>query len=125
MKLKRITPELVSEDIKGTIEFYTKILGFKLDSSYPAENPVWIRIKKGHNLIMFESRKSLAKIIPEINKMEIGGSFNLYFEIEDIDVFYENMKNKAEIIAHLTTSPFKQFAIKDVNGYILLFGQHN
>jgi catechol 2,3-dioxygenase-like lactoylglutathione lyase family enzyme len=52
MKFKRLTAELVTEDIPSTIEYYTKTLGLEL-----------------------------------------------------------------------TDIPFKQFAIKDINGYILLFGQ--
>jgi len=35
MKFKRLTAELVTEDIPRTIEFYTKILGLELDSVYP------------------------------------------------------------------------------------------
>ncbi|MEE9441699.1 MAG: VOC family protein [candidate division Zixibacteria bacterium] len=125
MEIKSLTPELVTEDISGTIKFYTEVLNLELISSYPNENPEWIKLKCGDNYIMFESRDSLGKLIPEINKKNIGGSFNIYFEVVNIDKLYERIKNTTDVIVPIINTPFKQFAIKDVNGYILLFGQHS
>jgi len=125
MKPKSLTPELVTEDIPATIEFYTRVLEFELDSVYPATNPQWVQFRCMNDYLMFESRKSLGQIIPEMNSVRIGGSFDIYVEVEDIEELYENLKSKAEIVVELTESPFRQFAIKDVNGYVLLFGQHD
>ena len=125
MKFKRLTAELVTEDIPGTIEFYTKILGLELDSVYPNDVPIpqWIQFKCGNNHLMFESRKSLGQVIPEILRRELGGSFDIFIEMDGIVEYYKSIKDKAEVIVELTDIPFKQFAIKDVNGYIVLFGQ--
>ena len=73
MRFRRLTAELVTEDIPGTIEYYTRTLGLELDSTYPHDAPVpqWVQFKCNNDYIM----------------------------------------------------PFPQFAIKDINGYILLFGQ--
>ena len=124
MKSKSLTAELVTEDVPGTIEFYTRILEFELDSAYPTDNPQWVQFRCMNDYLMFESRESLGKIIPEMNSVRIGGSFDIYIEVEDIEELYENLKSKVEVVVPLTESPFRQFAIKDVNGYVLLFGQH-
>jgi catechol 2,3-dioxygenase-like lactoylglutathione lyase family enzyme len=125
MKFRRLTAELVTEDIPGTIEFYTKILGLELDSVYPRDVPVpqWVQFKCNNDYLMFESRKSLGEVIPEIQSMQLGGSFDIFIEMEGVVEYYETIKDKVQVIVELTDVPFAQFAIKDINGYILLLGQ--
>jgi uncharacterized glyoxalase superfamily protein PhnB len=125
MKSKSLTAELVTEDIPGTIEFYTRVLEFELHSVYPSDNPQWVQFRCMNDYLMFESRESLAKIIPEMNRVQIGGSFDIYIEVEDIEELYENLRSKVEVVVQLTERPFRQFAVRDVNGYVLLFGQHD
>ena len=125
MKPKSLTAELVTEDVPGTIEFYTRILEFKLDSTYPADSPQWVQFRCMNDYLMFESRESLGKIIPEMRRVRIGGSLDIYIEVEDIEELYEDLKGKVEVVVQLTESPFRQFAIRDPNGYVLLFGQHD
>ena len=72
---------------------------------------------------MFESRKSLGQVIPEIQWAKLGGSFDIFIEMEGVVEYYESIKDKVQVIVELTDIPFEQFAIKDINGYILLFGQ--
>ena len=48
----------------------------------------------------------------------------IYFEIEEIEDFYHNIKDQVEVIVPYKNNTYKHFAIKDVNGYILLFGIH-
>jgi len=125
MKFRRLTAELVTEDIPSTIEYYTKTLGLELDAVYPNDVPIpqWVQFKCNKDYLMFESRKSLGQVIPEIQLVKLGGSFDIFIEMEDVVKYYESIKNKVQVIVELTDVPFTQFAIKDVNGYILLFGQ--
>ncbi len=125
MKFRRLTAELVTEDIPSTIEYYTKTLGFELDAVYPNDvpTPQWVQFKCNKDSLMFESRKSLGQVIPEIQGVKLGGSFDIFIEMEDVAEYYESIKDKVQVIVELTDIPFRQFAIKDLNGYILLFGQ--
>ncbi len=125
MKFRRLTAELVTEDIPGTIEYYTKTLGFELDSVYPKDEPIpqWVQFKCNKDYLMFESRKSLGEVIPEIRSVKLGGSFDIFIEMEGVVEYYQSIKDKVKVIVELTDIPFTQFAIKDINGYILLFGQ--
>ena len=125
MKFRRLTAELVTEDIPSTIKYYTKTLGFELDSVYPngAPIPQWVQFKCSNDYLMFESRKSLEKVVPEIQLVKLGGSFDIFIEMEGVADYYGSIKEKVQVIVELTDIPFKQFAIKDINGYILLFGQ--
>lgn len=125
MKFRRLTAELVTEDIPCTIEYYTKTLGLELDSVYPDDVPIpqWVQFRCSNDYLMFESRKSLAQVIPEIQRVKLGGSFDIFIEMEGVAEYYESIKDKVQVIVELIDIPFKQFAIKDINGYILLFGQ--
>jgi len=125
MKFRRLTAELVTEDIPSTIENYTKTLGLELDAVYPSDVPIpqWVQFKCSNDHLMFESRKSLGQVIPEIKWVKLGGSFDIFIEMEGVVEYYESIKDKVQVIVELTDIPFKQFAIKDINGYILLFGQ--
>lgn len=125
MTIKSIIPELITNDIEGTIEFYTKILGLEIVSVFPKENSEWVKLGKANNYIMFETAKSLGEIIPELECKTIGGSFNIYFEVENIEEMYNKIKDYVEVTYPLNGNTFKQFAIKDVNGYNLLIGQHS
>ncbi len=126
MKFRRLTAELVTEDIPGTIEYYTQTLGLELDSVYPRDVPIpqWVQFKCNKDALMFESRESLGQVIPEIQSVKLGGSFDIFIEMEGVVEYYDAIKDKVQVIVELTDVPFKQFAIKDINGYILLFGQH-
>jgi len=55
--------------------------------------------------------------------VKLGGSFDIFIEMEGVAEYYETIKDKVQVIVELTDVPFEQFAIKDLNGYILLFGQ--
>ena len=125
MKFRRLTAELVTEDIPSTIEYYTKTLGLELDSTYHNDAPIpqWVQFKCNDDYIMFESRRSLGQVIPEIQSVKLGGSFDIFIEMEGVVEYYDAIKDKVQVIVELTDVPFKQFAIKDINGYILLFGQ--
>ena len=125
MRFRRLTAELVTEDIPSTIDYYTKTLGLELDSVYPRDTaiPQWVQFKCSNDYLMFESRKSLGQVIPEIQSVKLGGSFDIFIEMEGVAEYYERIKDRVQVIVALTEFPFKQFAIKDINGYILLFGQ--
>lgn len=125
MYVKSIIPELVTKDIDKTIEFYNGILKLNIISEYPKEKPVWVKFGVGDSFIMFETNESIGIVIPELKDKTIDGSFNIYFEVENIERMYAEIKDSVDVIVPLIDSPFKQFAIKDVNGYILLIGQHN
>ena len=125
MKFRRLTAELVTDDIPSTVEYYTKTLGLELHSVYPNDAPIpqWVQFKCSNDYLMFESRKSLGQVIPEIQSVKLGGSFDIFIEMEGVVEYYESIKDKVQVIVELTDMPFEQFAIKEINGYILLFGQ--
>ena len=49
----------------------------------------------------------------------------LYFNVEDVDAAWEELKDKAPVEYPIENFDFgmREFAIRDCNGYLLQFGQ--
>ena len=74
---------------------------------------------------MFQSRQSLSEEIPNLKEAKIGGSFTMYIDVEGIAKLYTDVKDKAEIVQDMHTTFYgsKEFAIRDINGYVLAFSE--
>ena len=123
--MKSITIELMVEDIGKTVEFYKNILGFNIVLNEPKENPVFTIIENNKVKIMLYYRGAFVKEVPEFSKWVTGGTVALYINVEDIEMWYEKLKDKVEIIQklYLTSYNSKEFSFKDINGYVLIFSE--
>ncbi|HAY3564378.1 TPA: bleomycin resistance family protein [Elizabethkingia meningoseptica] len=117
IKFNTLTPNLWTLELDKTIAFYTTHLGFQcLEKN---EEWQWALVKKDNLEIMFSKPN---EHIPFQQSM-FSGSF--YFNIQNVDVFWEVLKDKAEVCYAIEDFPWqmREFAIYDNNGYILQFGQ--
>ena len=119
-----ISPTLAVRDMKKTIDFYTKSLGFKLGMCFPdANNPEYADLSKDGMVLMFIPAKNLS--ISDKEKLGVG--VNLYMQIdEDIDNYYDGLKKKGvKIAVEIKDEPFgiRDFTLEDVDGYKLTFNQ--
>jgi uncharacterized glyoxalase superfamily protein PhnB len=119
-----ISPTLAVRDMKKTIDFYTKSLGFKVGMIFPdANNPEYADLSKDGMVLM---------IIPAQNhgidtKEKFGIGVYLYMQIDgDIDDYYAELKKKGvKIAVEIKDEPFgvRDFTVEDINGYKLTFNQ--
>lgn len=109
MFLRAIAPLLQTRDIEGTIEFYTKTLGFKVHE----RTPNWCALQKDNALLMFASADQ---------PPAMTGS--LYLNASEIDSAWTELANNPAVMQPITDTPYgmREFAVKDNNGYILRFG---
>ena len=124
--LKKITPNLMVEDVNQIVDFFKEYLGFEMVMAIPETGQFdWAMMKSGDAEIMFQSRSSLGEEIAVLKEAVIGGSFTLYIDVEGIDELYEKLKDKTEIVQdmHNTFYGSKEFAVKESNGYILAFAE--
>jgi uncharacterized glyoxalase superfamily protein PhnB len=121
-----LSPNIFVKNITQTIEFY-KLLGFNLSMSVPEEGPdyVWAMMSNGNVTFMFQTFESLADTLPDI-KREDGGSLLLYINLKGIRDFYDKIQDKVNVLAGLEKTFYgaTEFSIKDVNGYVLTFAEH-
>ena len=118
MRFKRLTPLLWTENLQETLTFYTEILGF-VCGEYNEEWQ-WATLHQNEVELM------IAKPNEHTAYEKIGFTGSFYFEVDDVDLLWEQLRNQVEIVYELETFDWgmKEFAIKDTNGYILQFGQN-
>lgn len=109
--MNKLTPNLMVEDVNRTVEFYHDVLGFEfvmgvieelqeiLTSYQPDRSLDYAMMKCGNVEIMFQAEKSLAIALPVLKGRELGGTFTLYMELDDVSDMYARVKDT------LTCSP--------------------
>ena len=100
-------------DIEKSLKWYTEVLGFEIDSCYPEENP---------NYYDFKGTGACFAIgLAENGKIYNGGRIN--FEMEEVDWFWEQLKNKVTVIEPIYDTPWgtRKFTIADPDGNELSF----
>ncbi|MBL1220446.1 VOC family protein [Chryseobacterium sp. L7] len=116
MTFTALRPILWTDHLDDTIGFYTQILGFTLMGRN--DEWQWASIRKDDVQIMLSQND-----YEKPNGIGFTGSF--YFNIDDVDELWEDLKTKAKICYEIETFEWemREFAIYDNNGYILQFGQ--
>jgi uncharacterized glyoxalase superfamily protein PhnB len=124
--LKKLTPNLMVEDVRRTMDFYQAVLGFEVLSTVEDAGEVGFAIMQRDGVeIMFQSRKSLSENVPALTGSSIGASQTFYIEVTDIATLYQQIKDKVTIVVdmHDTFYGTKEFYFRDINGYILSFSE--
>lgn len=124
--LKKLTPNLMVEDVRATVEFYRDVLGFQTLMTLPDEPPFGFAIMQRDQVeLMFQSRESLSEDVPALAGAPIGASQTFYIEVTDIQSLYEQLRGRVDIVVDLHTTFYgmTEFYIRDLNGYILSFSE--
>lgn len=116
MTFTALRPILWTENIDETIGFYTRILGFNLIGRN--DEWQWASLKKDEVMIML-SQNDYEK------SNGIGFTGSLYFNVDNVDELWEDLKTKAKVCYEIETFEWemREFAVYDNNGYLLQFGQ--
>lgn len=112
-----MTPMLTTEDIRGTIEYYTELLDFQCDSH--DEEWGWASVSRdGINIVFSDPNAPVP-----FERAEFSGSVFIY--ADDVDAIWERIKGRVKICYPLESFTFgkREFGIYDNNGYLLKFGQ--
>jgi uncharacterized glyoxalase superfamily protein PhnB len=126
MVLKKLTPNLMVEDIAQTLTFYKDVLGFDVVMTLPESAPFDFAIVNRDGVeLMFQSRPSLSENVPALTGVPIGASQTFYIDVSGIDALYQQVRDKVEIVVDLHTTFYgtQEFYFRDVNGYILSFSE--
>lgn len=125
-KLESLSPNLISDNVNASVDFYTKHLGFTLAASVPETGEYgWAMIERDGVTIMFQSLKSLNEDMPGL-KLDKKGSIGTFFiKMKGIEELYESVKGKVEIALEwrVTFYGMKEFGIKDPDGYYMVFAE--
>lgn len=97
-------------DLGRSIEWYTSVLGFEVESLWPPDRP---------NYAHFKAAGGATFAIMEAEGR--GGRFN--FTVNDPDGLWERLKDEAEVVESLFDTSYgtRKFTIKDPDGNELGF----
>ncbi len=117
MRITELRPMMWTEDLSGTIDFYTEILGFRCDVLN--EDWGWATLWIDDVAIM------LARPNEHTPYDKIGFTGTFYFNTDDVEAMWAKVKDKARICYGIEEFKWgmREFAIYDNNGYMLQFGQ--
>lgn len=132
---KKITANIIVNNVNESLDFYEKILDFSLVMAVPegshqvitvrdAVTPLGFAIIRRDGVeLMLQSRKSLADELPSLAATPVGTSFTLYIQVDDIEALYRAIKEKAVFIEDLHTTFYgaREFCIRDSGGNVLTF----
>src|SRR5687768_15032907 len=120
MKIKAIAPQLRTTDIASSVRFYTKKLGFAVEFNY---EDFYVGIRAGEHLFHL---KLVDEKDPSIPYVDEGGHIHLYFEIEGVAAFADQLKaNGVPLLKELHETPWntREIVIHDDQGHTLYFGE--
>lgn len=115
MQMKLGHVKLGVSDIKRSVEWYTQVLGFEVDSFTPEDEPVYYDFKgTGATFSIGQAEHSW---------IYHGGRTN--FEVEDVDGLWESLKGKATVVEPIWDTPWgtRKFTIADPDGNELGFSK--
>ncbi|MFO0792182.1 MAG: VOC family protein [Pirellulales bacterium] len=116
----RILPCLQVSDIRRSMEFYTAVLGFTQTGYYPiASEPIRTEVRRDDVAIVLYTDAARGS---DGNPSFTGG---LYIFPENVDQLAAELKGKVAFIwgPEKTEHGFYEFAIRDPDGYTLVFAQ--
>ncbi|NDI35440.1 VOC family protein [Chengkuizengella sediminis] len=136
MKLKKFTSNFIIEDLRTSIEYYRDLLGFNLEMVVDDnqittkeldgdKKYVFAIMSKDDLQIMFQTPDSIAEDVPAFKEVPKGISACFYLEVEGLTNFYQEVREKVEIVKDLYTTWYgmQEFHIKDCNGNFLGFAE--
>lgn len=124
--LKKLTPNLMVEDVGRTLAFYREVLGFEVLTTVPGQEPLDFAIVKRDGVeLMFQSRTSLSENVPALAGAPIAASQTFYIEVEGLLDLYKALHGQVEIVVDLHTTFYgtQEFYFRDLNGYVLSFSE--
>jgi len=126
MKLTSLTPNIMVKNVNQTLDYYTQVLGFELVDTNPTAGVLeWGYVKMGEVGLMFQEETSLKKEYEELKDYNIGAALTFYIRVTKIKELYEHLQQKVKIIKALNKTFYGalEFALMDINGFILTFSE--
>jgi uncharacterized glyoxalase superfamily protein PhnB len=111
-----LRPMLRTKDLRGTIRFYTELLGFSCESF--SEQDGWASLRRDSVELMVAAPNAHEPF----DASRFTGSF--YFNVDNVAALWDAVKDRAKVGYPMDDFFYgmREFAIYDNNGYMLQFG---
>jgi len=109
---QKLVPMLQTLDIERTVAWYETVLGFRREGEPGGE---WCCLRRDSVSIMFMTNVHLG---------DPHATATQYITVDDADALWDSVKGQCKAEWGPQDMPYglREFAIKDINGYLLSFG---
>ena len=122
MTLKRLTPNLYTDDVESCVKFWVERMHFEKTAEVPDGGKLaFASLQKGTIELMYGSYASLEKEAALAGAYQRGTVF-LFIEVDDLDAVLAAMKGAPLAVAvHKTFYGSTEFTVKDPAGHLITF----
>lgn len=115
MAILDVTPMLIVPDVPAAVRFYVETLGFTAGNVMEG----WAMVQRDGVEIMFSAPNPHTPF----EKPMFTGYF--YFRTDDVGAIWEELRDRVEVVYPMEEFAYgmREFAVRDLNGYVLQFGQ--
>jgi uncharacterized glyoxalase superfamily protein PhnB len=124
MTVKRLTPNLYTDDVKACVKFWVERLHFEATAEVPdGENLAFAALQSGTIEVMYGSYASLEKESGVAGSYQKGTGF-LFMEVDNVDQALAAMQGVPILLPlHKTFYGATEFTVKDPAGHLITFAQ--
>ena len=125
-KLKSLIPNIMVKDVNATLDYYITKLGFTLIDTNPKLGPYeWGYVMLDNVGMMFQEEKSLKTEYKEMESLEVGGALTFYIRVKDIHQYFYELPKEVKVVKPMNRTFYgtNEFAMMDLNGFILTFSE--
>lgn len=123
VRLQSSVPVFLVDDVNATAAWYQEHLGFETVGIFPPEGPAgWASLQRDGAEIMLQRLRGYRK--ESAYERRDGGVWDAYLRLSGVASLYATVKGKPFVIKTLAREPYGDwdFEIRDLNGYVLVFG---
>jgi len=116
MKLKNSVPVVSTSDVRSTVDYYSRVLGFKEHFVF-GEPPVYAGVERDGVLLYVTHDPRMAALLKSSDLHP-----DIFLWVQDVDaVFADHRARGANIIEEVSDRPWdaRQYVLEDPNGYRL------
>ena len=124
MTIKRLTPNLYSDNVAACVKFWVERLHFEKTVEVPEPGGIaFAALQKGNIEVMYGSYGSLEREPLVSGAFQRGTGF-LFIEVDDLDAVLAAMKDVPKVAeVHKTFYGATEFTVKDPAGHLITFAQ--
>jgi hypothetical protein len=121
-QLLRAAPYFLSADLLKAATHYEQVLGFIREYT-GGEPPEFVIVSRDGLPLMLKRLEGGARLVPNETR---GGTWDVFFWVRHLRVLHEELRGRgAQVVYGPLLQPYgvEEFAVRDVDGYILGFGE--
>jgi len=124
MTVKRLTPNLYTDDVAACVQFWTERMDFEKTAEVPEEGGLaFAALQKGNIELMYGSYASLERE-PGVSGSYQRGTGFLFIEVDDLDAVLAAMNRTPMVLpVHQTFYGATEFTVKDPAGHLITFAR--